>query len=62
MEPIASGQQDRPGAELTDGPEALTHALLRLVAIAGADGDEEGATDVSADKYKHLADAYTPRP
>lgn len=61
IEPIASDPLDRPRNESVDDAETLTAALVRLVGLAGADGDEDGVTDVSANKYKHLAEAYAPR-
>jgi len=62
IEPIENDRRDRRRAESVDGPETLTRALLRLVEIAGANDGEDGSTDISADKYKHLTDVYTPRP
>jgi excisionase family DNA binding protein len=61
VEPIAPGCPVRSETESATGSEDLTRTLLRLVGIAGGSDDEDGSTDVSADKYKHLADAYTPR-
>lgn len=44
-----------------DGPEGLTESLLRLVGIAGSNGEADAMTDISADKYTHLANIYAPR-
>ena len=61
LEPVALAPADRTNPEVADEPEALTRSLLRLVGIAGANGADDGPTDVSSDKYKHLADVYAPQ-
>lgn len=62
VEPVRPDEGHRTGSDVAVGSEELTDALLRLVGAAGLAGDEGGPTDVSADKYTHLADAYAPRP